>query len=204
VAVIRGEDPPITPVVMQPGAVDDASAPENPPRATVPSLTLSGLTRAMGVTDRALEQYQPPDDVLRVGEGFLAGHSGHRAIAVYAGLTEDRVKAVLNDALAMQWISRRTEVLFRSRAAVIDTALYLRAASGDIRAIELFYKRMKLLEESTKKVDIHYSGGVNLTSLSDKDLQQLVREKARTLPADFRVLESKVVEDKPEPPAEPS
>jgi len=178
------------------------SVPGHAPVAAVPPLTLGGLTRALGVTDRALEQFEPPPDVIAVGEGFLAGHASVQGIATYAGIDQARVKAVLNDALAMQWISRRTEALFKSRAAVVDTALYLRAAAGDIRAIELFYKRMKLLEEAAKKVEVQYSGSVNLTALSDDDLRRLLHEKVRTLPAEFKVLESKKCPE--ESPTDPS
>lgn len=173
-----------------PGINDPSDQQLAPVQKKVPPLTLSGLTRALGVTERDLETFVPNEHHLKVGEAFLAGHSALGPICTYSGLKEDEVKAVLNDCCAMQWISRRTEALFRSRVAVIDCALYLRAAAGDMRAMELFYRRMRLLEEATKKVEINYSGGVNLTALSDADLSRLVQEKARTLPAEFKVLDT--------------
>lgn len=182
-------------LLRPPGMNDpsDARLPAVP--AKVPPLTLSGLTKALGVTERDLETFVPNEHHLKVGEAFLAGHSALGPICTYSGLTEDEVKAVLNDCCAMQWISRRTEALFKSRVAVIDCALYLRAAAGDLRAMELFYKRMRLLEEATKRVEVSYSGGINLTAVSDDELARIVADKTKLLPAEFKLIESKSVKD---------
>lgn len=176
-------------LILRAEGISDPSDKAVPAPLPMPPLTLSGFSGALGVTDREVELYKPTEDVLKVGAAFLAGHSSIGAIKTYTGLESAQVRAVFDSAVAMQWVSRRTEALFRSRAAVIDTALYLRAAAGDLKAIELFYKRMKLLEESTKRVEINYSGGVNLTAVSDDELARIVRDKTRLLPAEFKVLD---------------
>jgi hypothetical protein len=174
-----------------PGTADPSDQPLPPVKKAVPPLTLSGLTRALGVTERDLETFQPNEHHLKVGEAFLAGHSSMDAICTYTGLERDEVREVLNSSIAMQWISRRTEALFRSRVAIIDCSLYLRAAAGDMRAIELYYKRMKLLEEATKKVEVNYSGGINLTAVTDDELARIVHDKTKLLPAEFKLIEDK-------------
>jgi len=143
--------------------------------------------RAVSVTERDIAAFIPTDDVISIGESVLAGAQTLDVFCKMTGLKVPEVKAVLGNPVAMAWISKQIYHLFQHRAAIIDAALYQRAAGGDVQAIKLFYERMGQLDR-TQNINVNYSGGVNIQALADDELERIVREKRRLLPAEFRRL----------------
>jgi hypothetical protein len=122
-------------------------------------LVARSLKDALNITDQEVASYLPTEKDIMVGEALISGYSTLNGIMGYCGLDNPVVKRTLNNPVAMAWISRQVEALFKTRAAVIDAAVYLRAAGGDIAAAKLFYERMRLLTSQSVRVDHVYSGG---------------------------------------------
>jgi hypothetical protein len=154
------------------------------------------LKDALAITDQEIASYVPTDTDTMVGEALVSGASTMVGIQGYCGLDRNEIKATMNNPVAMAWISRQVEALFKTRAAVIDAAVYLRAAGGDVQAAKLFYERMRLLQVNTQRVEHVYSGGVNISALPDDELARIVMEKGRMLPKEFKILD--VVAEPPE------
>lgn len=147
-----------------------------------------GISNAFNVDPMEVARFQPTPEVVKVGEAVAAGLVQARTISVAAGINQEAVIAILNDPVAMVWISQRIEALFRYRAGLVDAALFQRAIAGETAAIKLFFERHKIMSDQ-KTVQHVYSGGVDVRGLPTDDLRKLVADKARMLPAEFRVLE---------------
>lgn len=167
-----------------------AAAPE-PARPDCRNPVRLAMAHAFNVDPMEVAKFQPTEAVTKVGEAIASGLTNPRAIQTAAGLGPEAVQNVLNDPVAMIWISQRIEALFRYRAGLVDAALFMRAVAGDTTAIKLFYERMKIMEAGNKTLNVVYSGGVDVRSLPVDELKRIVADKARMLPAEFRVLESK-------------
>lgn len=167
-----------------------AAAPE-PVRPDRRNPVRLAMAHAFNVDPMEVARFQPTEAVTRVGEAIASGLTNPRAIQTAAGLGPEAVQGVLNDPVAMIWISQRIEALFKYRAGLVDAALFMRAIAGDTTAIKLFYERMKIMDAGSKTLNVHYSGGVDVRSLPTDELRKIVMDKARMLPAEFRVLESK-------------
>jgi hypothetical protein len=148
---------------------------------------VDGWQRAADLSPDQIEGYRPTPEDLKVGEALLAGNTTLARIAEYTSLSGDECKATLNSPLAMAWLSRQISALFCTRAALIDATLYTRAMTGDLAAIKLFYDRMRLLDKGME-IKHTYSGEVSLKNVPDDELTRIVQDKARLLPAEFRVL----------------
>lgn len=181
-------------VQIRPPNLDSGPAARAPARRPNIRTCLSrGLEAALSVSVEDVRKFQPSDTVLLVGEAILAGNATLAEIIKYSGLEERHVKATLNDPVAMAWLSAQCAALFQSRAAIVDAAVYLRAAGGDIQAAKLFYERMKIMENSQKFIHEHrHSGSIDLSKVSDSELQKILVEKMRMLPTALKQLEPPV------------
>lgn len=166
-----------------------ARTPRGLPSPALPAVTTRSLQDALSITEQEVSAYLPTEVDIQVGEALVSGASTMVGIQGYCGIERNRIKATLNNPVAMAWISRQVEALFKTRVAIVDAAVYLRAAGGDTTAAKLFYERFKLLTSQSVRVDHVYSGGVNISALPDDELARIVREKTRLLPAEFRLLE---------------
>jgi hypothetical protein len=144
--------------------------------------------KAISVSERDIAGFVPTDADIGIGEAILAGGQTVDTICKLSGLKIDRVKAVMTNPVAMAWISKQIYHLFQHRASIIDAALYMRAAGGDVQAMKLFYERMHQLGPREQNINVNYSGGVNIQALQDDELERIVNEKRRLLPAEFRRL----------------
>lgn len=157
--------------------------------------------RAHDVAPADIDAFEPADNVIRVGEALLGGATTLKRISEYSNITVEQVKEVLNNPLAMGWLSRQTAALMTHHACIVDAVLYQRAITGDLAAMKLFYERMKLMQ-NTQKIEHQYSGKVELKQVSDSDLKKLVEDGIRTLPGEFRARTIKTAQV--EAPAESS
>jgi hypothetical protein len=158
-------------------------------RPTITTCLEKGLESALSVTEKDVREFVPSDHVLLVGEALLAGQSTLTGMRGYCGLEERHIKAVLNNPVAMAWLSVQCAALFKSRSAVVDAAMYLRAAGGDVAAAKLFYERMKIMDAGQKVLHEHrVSGSIDLSKLSDLELEKILAEKVRMLPQALRKL----------------
>lgn len=150
------------------------------------TLIRRSMEKAFFIDPVELAKFVPSPEVLKVGEAICAGLTNVHAIRQAASLDEATVLGVVNDPVAMLWISQRIEALFRCRAGIVDAALYMRAVAGDIGAIKLFFERHKMMGEKT--VNVVHSGGVDVRAIPTDELAKIVADKARALPAEFRVI----------------
>jgi hypothetical protein len=185
---------------LRPAEQDVSAAAPEPARPDSRNPVRLAMSHAFNVDPMEVAKFQPSEAVTKVGEAIASGLTHPRAIQTAAGLGPEAVQNVLNDPVAMIWISQRIEALFRYRAGLVDAALFMRAVAGDTTAIKLFYERMKIMDAGSKTLNVHYSGGVDVRSLPTDDLKKIVADRARMLPAEFRVLESKpAVDEAPKP-----
>lgn len=151
---------------------------------------------AFTVDPLEVARYQPTPEATKLGEAIATGLVNLQALVTATGLPRDTVVGLMNDPVVMLWISQRIESLFRYRAGLVDAALFMRAVAGDVTAIKLFFERHKILTDQ-KTLNVHYSGGVDVRGLPTDELRKIVADKARMLPAEFRLLsESKPTVDK--------
>jgi hypothetical protein len=135
----------------------------------------------------AVAAFQPTPDDIKVGEAISAGLVHVPSITAAAGIEKAAVMAVLNNPVAMLWISQRIEALFRYRAGLVDAALFMRAVGGDVTAIKLFFERHKIMSQE-KNVNLNVTGGIDVRGLPTDELRKIIADKARILPAEFKVL----------------
>lgn len=180
---------------LRPTEHDISAAKPSPVHTDTRNPVRVAMAHAFNVDPMEVAKFQPSEDVTKVGEAVASGLTNPVAIMTAAGISKQAVQNVLNDPIAMVWISQRIEALFRYRAGLVDAALFMRAVAGDTTAIKLFYERMKIMDAGSKTLNVHYSGGVDVRSLPVDELKKIVLDKARMLPAEFRVLESKPVEN---------
>jgi hypothetical protein len=178
------------------------AVPAVPTKAKAPLLTrtrdldkiVDGWRRAADLTPEQVECFKPTEVDISVGEALLAGNTQASRIAEYSGLDAAQVRDTLNNPIAMAWLSRQITALFTHRAALVDALLYQRAMTGDLAAIKLFYDRMRLLDKSME-IKHAYSGEVSLKQIPDDELARMVQDKARLLPAEFRVISQDANQD---------
>lgn len=173
-----------------------------PTNSNLSPVVRKGWEMAAGVPEQDIMSFIPTDLVLRVGEGFLAGQRSIDTLQKFTGATRDEVREVLMNPVAMAWLSRQIYCLFQNRTAIIDAQLYQRAAAGDLQAIKMFYERMDRLPTNKKEINVNYSGGVDVRNISDEELKQIIQEKKRLLPAEFRIINDPEKGDDGEPAAE--
>lgn len=179
-----------------PNDITDRGPPPVPDPVGSHTLIGRALVKAISVDPVAIANFQPDDLTIKIGEAVCAGLTNVRAIATALHMDEKSIIPVLNDPITMAWLSQRIEALFRCRAGLVDAALYMRAIAGDIGAIKLFYERHKMMGDKT--LNVHYSGGVDVRGIPTDELARIVADKARVLPAEFRVLSEN--EPRNEPP----
>lgn len=173
-----------------------------PTNSNLSPVVRKGWEMAAGVPEQDIMAFIPTDLVLKVGEGFLAGHRSIDSLQKFTDATRDEVREVLMNPVAMAWLSRQIYCLFQNRTAIIDAQLYQRAAAGDLQAIKMFYERMDRLPTNKKEINVNYSGGVDVRNISDEELKQIIQEKKRLLPAEFRIINDPEKEADGEPAAE--
>lgn len=164
-------------------------SPNSSQKKTTPGPALvKAWKEALHVTEAEKRQFIPTELTIQVGEAILGGATSPSEIAAAATVSEPRIRSVLSDPVAMAWVSQQIYELFRHRAGIIDAALYVRAAAGDIAAIKLFYERMGQLNQD-KTVHHVVSGGIDISGLEIEDLRRIVADDAHLIPAEYRLLE---------------
>lgn len=151
---------------------------------------------ALTVTEADVANYIPTSLDATIAEALLAGALSPARVAEVTGRAEAEVRAVITDPVAMAYISRAMYAVIGHRLALVDAAMYTRAVSGDVQAAKLVYERVRALT-SDKNINVKFSGGVNISALSDEDLRRILLDKERTLEAEYKVLPSKPVEEVP-------
>jgi len=165
----------------------DLTAGPVPAHSPGPQLLMQTLAKSFHVAPEDLAKFVPTDADMKIGEAIAAGVTAPSGLVTATGLEKEAVTATLNNPVAMLWISQRLEALFKFRAGLVDAALFMRAMAGDVAAIKLFFERHRLLTDQ-KTLNVVYSGGVDVRALPTDELQKIVQDRARMLPAEFRVL----------------
>jgi hypothetical protein len=161
-------------------------------RALSPALA-AAWRAALDVSEAEIAGHIPTELDAAVAEALLAGHLTTEKIAESLGRPQTEVAALISSPVAMAWISRAMYQVLNHRLALVDAAMFTRAVSGDVSAAKLVYERVRALDNA-KRVDVHYSGGVNFSAMTTEDLERILHDKERTIPTEFKVLESRPTE----------
>lgn len=145
--------------------------------------------RAVSATADQIRAYAPREIDIRIAEELLSGQLpaiSYKAIAEALDVSAQYVSSVLKDPVACGWIFRAVNSEIRHRLGMVDAAVFMRAAAGDIRAASLLYKRYGEIVDRSQHV--HAVGVFDVAQLPDSDLDALIRAQGRTeLPTEAEV-----------------
>lgn len=179
---------------------DQPAGPRRRPRRkqarTVTAPVKAAWAGALACTEADVDAYKPTPAAGEVALALLAGATSIVDLVKFTGLPDTAVKEVLALPVAMAWVSRQVKAQFTHRAGLVDAALFQRACNGDVNAISLFYKRFDLLADE-RRVRVEFSGGVDLRAVPTQDLEYIVRDRVKSLPAEFRLLQAGAGEEVP-------
>jgi len=149
-------------------------------------------TRALAVTgsDVANFPWCPVD--LKIAQCMLSGFTSVRELAAEVGIGERALKHRLLDPVRCAWISSQLEKCVGDRLGQVVAAVYNRAVrTGDPQAATLLLKQYKKFMPERK--EIHHTHHMDLSNLSDGQIDKLIEQKKRNLnvmDADYKVKET--------------
>ena len=147
------------------------------PKASVALTRLA--ERSLDVSDEEVRLYQPTELDLQLAEAFMGGARTFKEVAEQLSLHPATVSAAMKDPVRCAWLSGQLHRIVAKRIGMVDTALYLRAMSGDVRAMDLYYRRHG--EIVTRTMNIHAHGRLEFdpSQLTDEQLQKMVASEAK-------------------------
>lgn len=147
--------------------------------------------RAVSATPDQLRTYAPREIDLRIAEVLLSGQLpavSFKAIAEELEVSPAFVSKTLKDPVACGWIFQSVHREIRHRLGMVDAAVFMRAAAGDVRAAALLYKRYG--EMVDRSLHLHANvGEFDPSALTDSDLDALIRAQGAK-DAEFTVKET--------------
>ena len=152
-----------------------------PKRLNVTSSLVEAWRRAAYVTPQEIAAYVPTELDFHLGEALVGGHLTLTELANACGVPPTTIREALASPVRMAYLSGVVQAHFQHRLAMVDAALFQRAMAGDIRAIQLFLERHGKLSKHIQ-VNHHYSGGVDLKTVSDEELRKLISDVDSRLP----------------------
>lgn len=139
---------------------------------------------ALNVSSEDIRSYDPDGLDISVAQSMLEGAISVPEISEASGKGEAAVRKRLRDPIAFAWIAQQVSRLIQTRVGLVDAALLRKAVAGDVKAIDLFYRRYGKLVD----LQIVAHGQLGDVSLySDADLDALVaaavKQDAHLLPS---------------------
>lgn len=142
-----------------------------------PALTRIGQ-RALVCSPEDIRAYAPTPLDLKIAESMLGGCLLFKDIGEAIGINPDTVGRALKNPVRCGWISQAVHGMIRHRLGMVDAALMQRALSGDVRAIELAYKRFDQLTKRSAHLNINLD--FDPSKLPEEELDLIIA--ARNLP----------------------
>lgn len=134
--------------------------------------------RAAAVSEREVAGYRPFKRDLRIAEALLNGAVTCTEIAAKVGIHAEKVRQALRNPVRAAWLSRQLGAHFLHRLCQVDAALFNRALTGDVRALDLYYRRFAVFGAPVVHHE-HSHLHVDVSGLSDEDLDKTISEKLR-------------------------
>lgn len=134
---------------------------------------------ALSVRKEDIQTYEPEPIDIAIAQSFLEGAISIPELSDATRRAECAVRKKLKDPVAFAWIAHQVSALMPTRKGMVDAALFRKAVAGDVKAIELWYKRFGALTEL--KIIAHGNLG-DLTTFTDKDLDSLIEAEVKTHP----------------------
>jgi len=159
--------------------------------------------RALVADEDEIRSYNPAEIDLQIAESLMSGVVTFKDIAANIGCDAAHVSRAMKDPVRCGWICEQLHRVVHRRIGLVDNALLLRALSGDVRAMDLYYKRFGEMKQ--RNVHIHGHIGLDPSKLTDADLDAVIAsEQSRTLEADYTVKEDPCPDSPPtqSPPSE--
>ncbi|MEE8522147.1 MAG: hypothetical protein V3S83_12370 [Gemmatimonadota bacterium] len=129
--------------------------------------------RSLQADPEAVRAYHPLEIDLRIAESLLGGKYFQKDIASDLEVSKTAVREVFADPVRCAWISQQITVIARHRMGMVDAALMNKALAGDVRAMQLYFKRHDQL------VDRHHhtisKSGIDLAQYTDDELATIAR-----------------------------
>lgn len=134
---------------------------------------------ALMVTKDCVRDHDPTPTDIAIAQAFLEGAISVPEISEATGKGDCHIRTRLKNPIAFAWIADKVSGLIHTRIGIVDAALLRKACQGDVRAMELYYKRYGKLAEL--KIVAHGKLG-DLTSYSDEDLDRLLETEKKQNP----------------------
>jgi hypothetical protein len=134
---------------------------------------------ALSVTRDELRTYDPRRIDIEIAQALLEGAISVPEIAENIGKGTETVRKVCKDPVAFAWICDKISQLIHTRIGLVDAALLRRATQGDVRAMDLYFKRFGKLADI--KIIAHGSLG-DLSQYSDSDLDATIASEIKQNP----------------------
>lgn len=134
---------------------------------------------ALAVSRDDIREYRPGALDVEIAQAMLQGCISVPEIATAAGRTDSTIRHRLKDPIAFAWIADKVSSLIYTRIGQVDAALLAEACRGNVKAMELYYKRFGKLAEL--KIVAHGSLG-DLSQYSDSDLDRTIAAELKQNP----------------------
>lgn len=132
--------------------------------------------RSLDVDKDDIRSYLPTELDLQMAEAMIAGKSNFTEIAKHIGTDASIVSRAMKDPTRCAWLSDQLHRIVGKRMGLVDAALMLRALSGDVRAIKLYYERFDGIVHRSHVV--HTNIDFDPSQLTDADLDTVLRNEA--------------------------
>jgi DNA-binding transcriptional regulator LsrR (DeoR family) len=128
--------------------------------------------RSIVATDQEIREYIPTELCVQIAESMLSGQLTQEAIAKQIGVQPATVGRAMRNPIFCGWVSTTIHRNVRHRIGMVDAALTNRALGGDVRAMELFYKRFGKL---VQRAEVIHSQGYDYAKMTDADLEAMAK-----------------------------
>ena len=138
--------------------------------------------RGMTVTQSELDTFRYDHLDFLIASSMLAGSNSITALSEDLKVDREMLRNRLLEPVRCAWLSKELEKGVESRLGQVLAAVYNRAIqTGDVNAAKFLYQKFKQYEKPTQQ---HQHLHMDLSRLSDEQLEKLIAQKRRTLNVD--------------------
>lgn len=120
------------------------------------------------------------DEIL--AQGMLNAYGSFQALAEFTEIPKETIRERLLDPVRCAWISQRVDQLIATRTGQVLGAVFTRAIStGDVQAAKMILQQYNKWrgDETQKSVHLNIDAKLDLSHLSDEELQIYVAEQLK-------------------------
>jgi len=161
-------------------ALPPPPAPKEPVRSAPSALVLGLADRAVRAREDDVRAFVPDDLDVQMVQAMLLGCVSGKAVAESVEVSAPTVSKRLRDPVRAAWISRELTHAVRQTIGLVHASMLARALGGNVPAARLLMERFDKLAATHLHLHAHQPGAIDVTKLSDADLERLVEAESRT------------------------